>query len=151
MTVVRTGIGTRAAAFTTAALIAHQVARKAARDARSLSSFSVRALPPVRAVGAGLALVAALWMSRLLARHSPAVVLPFLFAASLSGLVIEWRSAASRNPPWRSRCSCTSPRSVGGTLRDLGLRRISIVWSRSILCGRVALVASRFVVQAAIE
>ena len=83
-------VGTRAAAFTSAALIAHQVAGKAARDALFLSSFSVRALPPVMATGAVLSLVAALWLSRLLARHSPAVVLPILFASSMCGLVIEW-------------------------------------------------------------
>src|SRR4051794_25749308 len=86
----KTVIGTRAAAFTSAALIAHQVAGKAARDALFLTSFSVSSLPAVMAVGAGLSLVAALWMSRLLARFSPAAVLPILFASSMCGLVIEW-------------------------------------------------------------
>lgn len=89
-TIAATVVGTRAAAFTSAALIAHQVAGKAARDALFLSSFSVSALPPVMATGSVLSLVAALWLSRLLARHSPAVVLPILFASSMCGLVIEW-------------------------------------------------------------
>ena len=83
-------VGTRAAAFTSAALIAHQVAGKAARDALFLSSFSVSALPAVMAAGAVLSLLAALWMSRLLTRYSPAVILPILFASSMCGLVIEW-------------------------------------------------------------
>lgn len=83
-------IGTRAAAFTSAALIAHQVAGKAARDALFLSSFDVSALPAVMAAGAVLSLAAALWMSRLLARYSPAVILPIVFVASMAGLVIEW-------------------------------------------------------------
>src|SRR4051812_9286303 len=71
-------------------MIAHQVAGKAARDALFLTSFSPTSLPPVMAAGAVLSLVAALWMSRLLTRHSPSVVLPILFAASMVGLVIEW-------------------------------------------------------------
>lgn len=83
-------IGTRAAAFTSAALIANQVAGKAARDALFLSSFSVSSLPAVMAAGAVLSLVAAVWMSRILARYSPAVILPILFTASIGGLVIEW-------------------------------------------------------------
>src|SRR5438270_6416776 len=83
-------VGTRAAAFTSAAMIAHQVAGKAVRDALFLTSFSVTSLPPVMALGAGLSLAAALWMSRLLTRYSPSVVLPILFAASMCGLVVEW-------------------------------------------------------------
>ncbi len=71
-------------------MIAHQVAGKAARDALFLTSFSVSMLPGVMAVGAVLSLVAALWISRLLTRYSPAAVLPILFGASMVGLVIEW-------------------------------------------------------------
>lgn len=83
-------IGTRAAAFTSAALIAHQVAGKAARDALFLSSFTVSSLPAAMAAGAFLSFVAALGMSRLLARYSPAAILPILLAASMCGLVTEW-------------------------------------------------------------
>ncbi|HEY0484015.1 MAG TPA: hypothetical protein VGD37_41130 [Kofleriaceae bacterium] len=71
-------------------MIAHQVAGKAARDALFLTSFSVKALPPVMAVAALLSLAAALRMSRLLARYSPSVILPTLFGASMCGLVVEW-------------------------------------------------------------
>lgn len=81
---------TRLAALISAVMIAHQVAGKAARDALFLTSFSVSALPPVMAVAALLSLAAALWMSRLLARHSPAVILPILFGASTCGLLVEW-------------------------------------------------------------
>src|ERR1051325_10062901 len=86
----RTVIGTRAAAFTSAAMIAHQVAGKAARDALFLTSFSVSALPPVMAIAALLSLAAALRMSRLLARYSPSVILPSLFGTSMWGLIVEW-------------------------------------------------------------
>jgi ATP:ADP antiporter, AAA family len=51
--------GTRAAAFVSAAMIAHQVAGKAARDALFLTNFDVHSLPPVMAVSAVLSLVAA--------------------------------------------------------------------------------------------
>ncbi len=87
---VRAAVGTHAAAFTSAAMIAHQVAGKAARDTLFLTSFSVSVLPGVMAVGAVLSLVAALWISRLLTRSSPAAVLPILFGASMAGMVIEW-------------------------------------------------------------
>ncbi|HUS32984.1 MAG TPA: hypothetical protein VMZ53_30990 [Kofleriaceae bacterium] len=83
-------LGTRAAAFTSAALIAYQVAGKAARDALFLTSFSVSSLPGVMAIGAVLSLVSALWMSRLLTRYSPAVILPILFASSMCALIVEW-------------------------------------------------------------
>ena len=48
------------------------------------------ASPWVMAASAVLSLMTALWMSRLLARYSPAVILPILFASSVGGLVIEW-------------------------------------------------------------
>lgn len=86
----RTDIGTRAAAFTSAAMIAHQVAGKATRDALFLTSFSVHSLPPVMAVAALLSLAAALGMSRLLTRYSPKVILPTLFGTSMCGLIAEW-------------------------------------------------------------
>ncbi len=82
--------GTYAAAFTSAAMIAHQVAGKAARDALFLTTFSVTALPVVMAAGAVLSLAAAVSMSRVLSRRSPSEVLPALFGASMTGLVAEW-------------------------------------------------------------
>ena len=89
---------TRLAAFISAVLIAHQVAGKAARDALFLTSFSVRSLPPVMALAALLSLAAALWMSRLLARHSPSVILPVLFGASTCGLLGEWAGGRVSRP-----------------------------------------------------
>ncbi len=83
-------VGTKAAAFTSAAVIAHQVTGKAARDALFLTSFPVSSLPLAMAAGAVLSLVAAIWVSRLLARYSPAAILPVLFALNMSGLVLDW-------------------------------------------------------------
>ncbi len=90
MTGAAGGVGTRAAAFTSAALIASQVAGKAARDALFLTSFPVTMLPAVTALSAGLSLAGALWISRVIARRSPATVLPRLFAVSALGLIVEW-------------------------------------------------------------
>lgn len=82
--------GTRAAAFTSAAMIAHQVAGKAARDALFLTTFPATALPSVMATAAALSLVAVLSLSRLMVRHSPASLLPIFFGGSAGGLVLEW-------------------------------------------------------------
>ncbi len=90
MTGAAGGVGTRAAAFTSAALIASQVAGKAARDALFLTSFPIEMLPAATATAAVLSLAGALWISRVIARRSPATVLPRLFAVSALGLVIEW-------------------------------------------------------------
>ena len=87
------------AAFAAALLIAQQVAGKATRDALFLSSFAPRFLPWAMAAGAGLSLLAVYGLSRLVTRHSPARVMPWLFFASAAGLVAAWvlglRSAAA--------------------------------------------------------
>lgn len=82
--------GTFAAAATSAALIAQQVAGKAARDALFLTSFHAASLPIVMAAAAVLSLLAVVWLSRLMARYSPATVMPVLFAMSATGLALEW-------------------------------------------------------------
>ncbi len=82
--------GTNAAVLTAAALVAQQVAGKAARDALFLSSYRPNSLPLVMAAGAVLSLVAVLWLSRLMSRHSPARVLPVVLALSTCGLTLEW-------------------------------------------------------------
>ena len=82
--------GTFAAAGTSAALIAQQVAGKAARDALFLTSFHAASLPIVMAAAAVLSLLAVVWLSRLMARYSPATVMPVLFAMSATGLALEW-------------------------------------------------------------
>lgn len=82
--------GAQAAAITSALLIAQQVAGKAARDALFLSSFRASYLPVAMGVGAVLSLVAVLWLSQLMVRHSPAVVLPALLTLSASIFALEW-------------------------------------------------------------
>jgi AAA family ATP:ADP antiporter len=71
-------------------LIAQQVSGKAARDALFLTSFHAASLPIVMAAAAVLSLLAVVWLSRLMARYSPARVMPVLFASSASGLALEW-------------------------------------------------------------
>lgn len=71
-------------------MIAQQVAGKATRDALFLSSFSVRLLPAMMAVSAVVSLVAALWLSRMMLRHTPAKVVPAGFALSTVALLATW-------------------------------------------------------------
>ncbi len=82
--------GANWAAATSLALIAQAVAAKAVRDALFLSNFHAHSLPYAMAAGAALSLGAVLWLSRLMARHSPAKILPILFAISAVGLLVEW-------------------------------------------------------------
>jgi ATP/ADP translocase len=71
-------------------VIAQQVAGKATRDALYLSSFRVETLPAMMAVSALLSLVAALWLSRMIMRHTPGKVVPAGFAASTVVLLGTW-------------------------------------------------------------
>lgn len=71
-------------------MIAQQVAGKAVRDALFLSSFRVEDLPAMIVASAVVSLFAALWLSRLMVRHSPAKVVPVAFAVSGAGLIAEW-------------------------------------------------------------
>ena len=80
----------RIAAITSAALIAQQVAGKATRDALYLSSFSVTTLPPMMGASAVVSLFAALWLSRMLMRHTPARVVPLGFGVGAAILLITW-------------------------------------------------------------
>ena len=80
----------RVAAITSAAMIAQQVAGKATRDAFYLSSFDVTTLPAMMGVSAVLSLVAALWLSRLMMRHTPARVVPLGFGAGAAILLATW-------------------------------------------------------------
>lgn len=82
--------GANWAAATSVTLIAYAVAGKAVRDALFLSSYHAHSLPFAMATAALLSLAAVLWLSRLMSRHSPAKVLPILFALSAAGLVGEW-------------------------------------------------------------
>jgi AAA family ATP:ADP antiporter len=82
--------GANWAAATSVVLIAQQVAGKAVRDALFLSSFHAHSLPFAMASAAVLSLVAVLWLTRLMSRHSPAKVLPILFTLSAVGFALEW-------------------------------------------------------------
>jgi AAA family ATP:ADP antiporter len=88
--VLRLPAGARSAAIASGAMIAQQVAGKAARDAFFLSSFRVEDLPAMMAASALVSLFAALGLSRLMVRYSPAKVVPVVFAASGTGLLAEW-------------------------------------------------------------
>ena len=71
-------------------MIAQQVAGKAVRDALFLSSFRVEDLPLMMAAAAVVSLLAALWLSRIMVRHTPSKVVPVMFAANGAGLLAEW-------------------------------------------------------------
>lgn len=83
------------AAVVSAAMIANQVAGKAARDALFLSRFDVTALPAMMAVAALLSLAVAPWLSNMILRHSPRRVVTVGFAVSAVGLLLEWAISAS--------------------------------------------------------
>jgi AAA family ATP:ADP antiporter len=80
----------RVAAIASAAMIAQQVAGKATRDALYLSNFSATTLPPVMGVSAVVSLFAALWLSRILMRYTPARVVPLGFGAGAAMLLAMW-------------------------------------------------------------
>ena len=77
--------GVYAATAAAGAMIAQQVAGKAARDALFLSNFPATSLPPMMAASAVLSLMGVVYLSRLISRHSPARVVPLIFAASAIG------------------------------------------------------------------
>jgi AAA family ATP:ADP antiporter len=82
--------GSIVAIVASAAMIAQQVAGKATRDALFLSHFSVKTLPAMMGVSAIASLAAALWLSRMMLRHSPAKVVPVGFGASAVVLLATW-------------------------------------------------------------
>src|SRR5687768_724565 len=82
--------GALAAVVASAAMIAQQVAGKAARDALYLSTFPVETLPAMMATSAVVSLIVVLWLSRLMVRHSPARVVPIAFATSGATLLGMW-------------------------------------------------------------
>ena len=88
--VARLPAGASIATVASAAMIAQQVAGKAARDALFLSSFHVRALPAMMAASAVASLGAVLWLSRMMMKYAPALVVPAVLAASSAALLIEW-------------------------------------------------------------
>jgi ATP:ADP antiporter, AAA family len=77
-------------AVSAGAMIAQQVAGKAARDAFYLSQFDVRTLPFVMAASAVLSLATMWWVALLMVRHSPARVVPIAFGLSGAAFLAEW-------------------------------------------------------------
>ena len=78
------------APITATALIAQQVGSNAIRDGLFLSLFSVQRLPYFMAGAALLAIAAAHFSGRLLARLGPARVAPALFASCAVLFLVEW-------------------------------------------------------------
>jgi len=91
--------GARVAAIASAAMIAQQVAGKATRDAFYLSNFNVTTLPPVMGASAVVSLVAALWLSRMLSRFTPARVVPLGFGIGSAILLATWALSFSAPRP----------------------------------------------------
>src|SRR5262245_31555590 len=81
------------AVFTSAGAIAAQVMGRATRDALFLSSFAVKRLPAVMLVAAAASLGAAVLMGRLIARYSPARVMPTAFMTSSALFGLHWAVA----------------------------------------------------------
>jgi AAA family ATP:ADP antiporter len=88
--VTRLPAGASVAMAASVAMIAEQVAGKAARDALFLSSFHVKSLPAMMAASAVISFAAVPWVARLMMKYSPAKVVPAGFAASSVALMVEW-------------------------------------------------------------
>jgi ATP:ADP antiporter, AAA family len=86
-----------AGALVAAALIAHQVAGKATRDALFLSSFTVETLPFAITISAAVSLVAVGVFARAMARFTPGRVVPWALWTGLALLVAQW-GLAGRYP-----------------------------------------------------
>jgi hypothetical protein len=79
-----------AATAASAAMVAFQLAGKATRDALYLSTFGVVALPRMVIVAALVSALAAIALSRVLARVGPGRLVPRLFGLSAVLLLLEW-------------------------------------------------------------
>jgi len=84
-------------AFAAAALIAHQVAGKATRDALFLSYFTVESLPFAITASAAVSIVAVGVFARAMARFTPGRVVPVALWTAFALLVAQW-GLASRYP-----------------------------------------------------
>jgi hypothetical protein len=80
-------------------MIAQQVAGKATRDTLYLVSFDVTTLPAMMAISALISVLAALWLSKLMLRHSPQKVVPAVFAVSGLLLLAAW-AVSGPLPRW---------------------------------------------------
>jgi AAA family ATP:ADP antiporter len=84
-----------AGALAAAALIAHQVAGKATRDALFLSQFSVENLPFAITISAAVSILAVALFARAMARFTPGRVVPAALASAIALLLAQWALAAS--------------------------------------------------------
>jgi hypothetical protein len=82
------------AGATATVMIAHQVAAKTARDSLFLTWFDVTVLPMMMIAGALGSAGAVLLMSRVLARHGPARLIPPIYAVSGLLFLLEWLAMA---------------------------------------------------------
>jgi len=87
-----------AATGTAVIAIAQQVMGRATRDALFLSNFPVDRLPAMMIVSAGVSLVSAVLVGRLITQLSPARVVPWLFGTSGVFLAAEWALVAAAPP-----------------------------------------------------
>ena len=85
-----TGILTAVAMTAASVMIAQHIAGKATRDALFLSHFEISDLPKAMMISAAVSVAAVLAMSRLLARHGPARLIPPLYLASAALLAGQW-------------------------------------------------------------
>jgi hypothetical protein len=85
-----TGLLTAIAMTAASLMIAQHIAGKATRDALFLSHFEISDLPKAMMISAAVSVVAVLAMSRLLARHGPARLIPPLYLASAALLAGQW-------------------------------------------------------------
>ena len=79
-----------AGAFAAGALVAHQVAGRATRDALFLSHFPVESLPVAISVASVGSIVAVLAFTRVLQRYSPARAVPALLVVAATLLLGQW-------------------------------------------------------------
>lgn len=84
-----------AAMLCAAAMIAQQVAGKAARDGIFLSTYDITLLPVMLSVSALASILVVLWTSRLMRRLGPGRIVPAAFAASAIVQLGIWAIAVS--------------------------------------------------------
>ncbi|MEZ5320376.1 MAG: hypothetical protein R2752_23440 [Vicinamibacterales bacterium] len=89
---MRTALVTRLAMTVAGAMLAHQVAGKAFRDAAFLTAWPASALPAIVIATAVLVVALVPVFASLLARFSPRTVVPAGFAVSAAGHLLEWRA-----------------------------------------------------------
>ena len=106
------------AAFGSGALIAQQVAGKAARDALFLSSYDVSRLPIASAVASILGIASVIGLARIFTRRSPARVVPALFLLNAALRIGEWVLAIT--VPWAAALALYAHSAIFGAVTISG-------------------------------